>query len=326
MAFKVVYTDYYYESVELEFELIRQEIPDAEIVDLTKLRDGGIKESDELVSHVTGANALVTQFARIDSAVMDAMPECRVISRHAIGLDTIDLEAAKERGILVANVPDYCIEEVSDTALAHILNGVRRVSEANALLRTGRWSYSAISPLKRLSEMTVGLLAFGSIARRLSEKLRPLRCTVLAHDVATIPEEEYPWVEFVGMDELLANADVISIHAPLSSQTRHLIDADMITKMKHGVVLVNTSRGGVIDQSALTRALRNGAVRFAGLDVLEEAETEYSESEILSIGERVAVTPHLGWYSEQSVQELKTKTARNVIETYVTGQPLYRVV
>ena len=157
MSRTIVYTDYYYDSVQAEFDLLST-LPDVRIVDLTEVKKGGITAPEELVEHVADADALVTQFAVINADVMDAMPNCRIIARHAIGVDTIDLTAARERGIVVSNVPDYCIEEVSDTAMAHILNGVRRIGEADRLLRAGEWAYSKIMPLNRFSEMTVGLL------------------------------------------------------------------------------------------------------------------------------------------------------------------------
>jgi D-3-phosphoglycerate dehydrogenase / 2-oxoglutarate reductase len=325
MSIKVVYTDYYYDSVQIEFDLLKSEL-DVEIVDLTKVVPGGIKEPADLIPHLQGADALVTQFARITSEVMDAMPGCRVIARHAIGLDTIDLEAAHQRGIAVANVPDYCIEEVSDTAMAHILNAARRVSESAALLMAGRWSYAAISPLTRIAEQTVGLLAFGNIARRVADKLQPYGCRIIAHDINAEPDQKYRYVELVDMDTLLAQSDIFSIHVPLGPQTHHMIDAQAFTRMKKGVVIVNTSRGGVIDQVALTAALKSGQVRFAGLDVLEEADAEYASSPMLELGERVAVSPHVSWYSEESIRDLKTKTARNVIETFTRGNPLYQAV
>ena len=324
MSTCVVYTDYYYDSVEEEFAILRT-LPDIQIVDLTKISPGGITAPAELIKHVGEADALITQFATIDAGVMDAMPKCKIIARHAIGVDAIDVEAASNRGIKVANVPDYCIEEVSDTAMAHILNGTRRLSEADALLRRGHWSYSAISPLTRISNLTCGLLAFGNIARRVAEKLRPFGCRVIAHDPYIARDENYSWIDFVDRETLFGESDVLSIHTPLNSQTKHTIDAKAFSAMKTGVVLVNTSRGGVIDQAALAAAIKNGRVRYAGLDVLEEPDADYGKSPILQLGERVLVTPHLGWYSEQSIQELKAKTARNVVSLFQTGKPIYSV-
>ncbi|MBU8912593.1 MAG: C-terminal binding protein [Spirochaetales bacterium] len=323
MSHTIVYTDYYYDSVQAEFDLLST-LPDVRIVDLTEVKKGGITAPEELVEHVADADALVTQFAVINADVMDAMPNCRIIARHAIGVDTIDLTAARERGIVVSNVPDYCIEEVSDTAMAHILNGVRRIGEADRLLRAGEWAYSKIMPLSRFSEMTVGLLAFGAIARRVAEKLRGFRVKVLAYDAYAKPTPEFDWVEFVPLDRLLAEADVISIHVPLNDETHHMVNEKVFEAMKPGVVLVNTSRGGVIDQAALADAIARGVVRHAGLDVLEEPDAEYAESPVLA-SEQVTVSPHLGWYSEQSIEDLKMKTARNVAEMLTNGKPLYTV-
>lgn len=324
MGLKVVYTDYFYDSVELEFEILH-ELDNLQVVDLTEMQAGGIKEPQALIEHVKDADAIVTQFAKITSEVIDAMPKCRVIARHAIGVDTIDVPAASSRNIVVANVPDYCIEEVSDTAIAHILNAVRHISESDRLLRDGRWEYQRIKPTQRFSQQTVGLLAFGHIARRVAEKLRPFGCRVLAHDPYAEGLSGYEWVEFVPLETFLAESDVVSVHVPLNPQTHHMLNRQRFEMMKEGAIVVNTSRGGVIDQDALADAVRGGHIRAAGLDVLEAAESEYADNALLELGERVAISPHVAWYSEHSIRELKEKTARNVLGVLKGGEPLYRV-
>ena len=324
MSIRIVYTDYYYDSVEVELAILRA-LPDVRIVDLTALAPGGITAPGALTEHVQDADGLVTQFASINAQVMDAMPNCRIIARHAIGVDTIDVPAASARGITVANVPDYCVEEVSDTAVAHILNAVRRIAEADSLLRQGRWSYAAVAPLSRFDQLTCGLLGFGNIGRRVAEKLRPFGPRLIAHDAYLREDGSFAWVDRVDAGTLLRESDVLSIHVPLNPQTQHMINGEALSMMKPGVIIVNTSRGGVVDQTALITAVERGHVRYAGLDVLEEPDAEYARSEVLRLGERVAVTPHLGWYSEQSIQELKEKTARNVVSMFETGKPLYAV-
>lgn len=324
MGLKVVYTDYFYDSVELEFEILH-ELEDVQVVDLTEMQAGGIKDPQALIEHVSDADAIVTQFAKITREVIDAMPKCKVIARHAIGVDTIDVAAASERNIVVANVPDYCIEEVSDTAIAHILNAVRHISESDRLLRAKEWEYSHIKPTQRLSRQTVGLLAFGHIARRVAEKLRPFECRILAHDPYAEGQPGYEWVDFVSLETFLAESDVVSVHVPLNPQTHHMLNRQRFEMMKKGAIVVNTSRGGVIHQDALADAVRSGHIRAAGLDVLEAAESEYADNALLELGERVAISPHLAWYSEHSIRELKEKTARNVLGVLKSGEPLYRV-
>jgi D-3-phosphoglycerate dehydrogenase len=321
---KIVFTDYYYANNDREREILGR-LGDVQIVDCTKLVPGGAKQEDEVIRLAVDADALIVQFARISSKVIDALTRCRIISRYAIGVDTIDVQAAKARGIVVANVPDYCIEEVSDTALAHIFNCLRKVTLAHELLHESSWSFKRIRPLRRISSLTVGLVAFGHIARRLAEKLRPFEARILAFDPYFVDCQSYRWVEFTSLEELLARADVISIHAPHTPETYHLIDSERLACAKDGVVLINTSRGALIDEQALAQALESGKVAMAGLDVLDYPDAEYANSVLMRFPERVFVTPHMGWYSEESIQDLQRKTALNVYEMLAHGKPLYSV-
>jgi D-3-phosphoglycerate dehydrogenase len=311
---KIVFTDYYYANNDREREILGR-LGEVQIVDCTKLVPGGVKQEDEVVRHAADADALIVQFARISSKVIDALTRCRIISRYAIGVDTIDVQAAKTRGIVVANVPDYCIEEVSDTALAHIFNCLRKVTLAHELLHASNWSYDRIRPLRRISSLTVGLVAFGHIARRLAEKLRPFGARILAFDPYFVDFESYPWVESTSLEELLARADVISLHAPHTPETHHLIDRERLACAKEGVVLINTSRGALIDEQALAQ----------DLEVLDCPDGEYANSVLMRFPERVFVTPHISWYSEESIQDLQRKTALNVYEMLAHGKPLYSV-
>lgn len=321
---KIVFTDYYYPDIDQEKEILGR-LPGAELVDCTRVIPGGAKDEDSILELAADADALIVQFARITRRVIMGMEKCRIISRYAIGVDTIDVEAAREKGIVIANVPDYCIEEVSDTALAHILNCVRKVSNANDLFRAGTWAYQKIRPIHRFATLTIGLVAFGHIARRLAEKLRPFGNPVLAYDPFFSDKEKYPWVEFVSIEELLRGSDVVSIHAPLNGSTHHLIDRSRLALLKPGAIVVNTSRGGLIDEKALAEAIEDGRVIAAGLDVLEYPDEDYCKSVLMNYPDRVCVTPHYGWYSEEAIRDLQRKTALNVLEMFTKGVPLYRV-
>ena len=321
---KIVFTDYYYPDIEQEKKLLGR-LPDVELLDCTKLIPGGAKDEESILAHAADADALIVQFARITRRVIMGLEKCRIISRYAIGVDTIDLDAAREKGIVVANVPDYCIEEVSDTALAHILNCVRKVTNANDLLRTGQWAYGKIKPIRRFATLTIGLVAFGHIARRLAEKLRPFGGPLLAYDPFFSDKEKYPWVEFVPIEELLRRSDVVSIHAPLTKETHHLFDRSHLALVKPGVIIVNTSRGGLIDEGALAEAIEDGRVSAAGLDVLEYPDEEYSKSALRKYPDRVWITPHYGWYSEEAIADLQRKTASNVYAMLTQGAPHYHV-
>lgn len=325
MGFKVVFTDYYYPNNDQEIKILNQ-LEDVEIVDCTKIKKGGIKEEDELIDYVKDADAIILQFAKISKKVLDRLEKCRIISRYAIGVDNIDVKEAKKRGIVVSNVPDYCIEEVSDSAIAHIFNCVKKISFANKLFCNKLWSYQKIKPIHRFSGQTLGLIAFGNIARRVAEKLRPFNLKILTYDPYFKDDNnEYNWVEFVSLKELLSKSDIISVHAPHNKETHHLINKDTIAFMKNGVVIVNTSRGGLIDENALEEAIKNGKVSMAGLDVLEYQDNEYYKSILLKHADRVIITPHISWYSEESIVDLQRKTALNVYEMLKNGKPLYSV-
>jgi D-3-phosphoglycerate dehydrogenase len=322
--YKIVFTDYYYPDNQKERKILMQ-LGDVEIVDGTRIQSGGLLNENDIIAHAQNADAVIVQFAAMPEKVIESLQKCRIIARYAIGVDSIDLAAAAKKGIVVANVPDYCIEEVSDTAVAHILNCTRKVSLANDLIHSKKWAYEKIKPIQRLAGLTVGLIAFGNIARRTAEKLRAFNIHLMAYDPFFSDNQSYEWVEFVSLETLLAQADIVSVHAPLTPETKHLLNQERFGLMKDGVIVINSSRGELIDENALLEALESEKVAMAGLDVLECPDTEYGQSALLSHHEKVFITPHMGWYSEQSIVDLQTKTARNVYEMLANGKPLYSV-
>jgi D-3-phosphoglycerate dehydrogenase len=321
---KIVFTDYYYPHINVEREILGR-IANAEIIDCTKVVSGGVKDEDQVLEYASDADAIIVQFARISRRVIEGLKNCRIISRYAIGVDNIDIEAARGKGIVVANVPDYCIEEVSDTAIAHILNCVRKVTLANNLFHGGDWAYAKIKPIRRFRDLTVGLVAFGNIARRVAEKLRPYENTILACDPYFQDKDRYPWVEFLSLEELLSRSDIVSIHVPLNKDTNHFLNRERLAFLNKGTIIVNTSRGGVIDEIALAEAIEDGRVAAAGLDVLDYLDEEYAKSILKKYQDRVFITPHMGWYSEEAIADLQRKTALNVYEMLTNGKPLYHV-
>jgi D-3-phosphoglycerate dehydrogenase len=322
--YKIVFTDYYYPDNNREIDILKK-LGNVEIVDCTKIIPGGIKDEDKVIEYAADADAIIVQFAKISRKVIENLKNCKIISRYAIGVDIIDLDAAREKGIVVANVPDYCIEEVSDTAIAHIFNCLRKVTLANNLLCQGEWAYTKIKPIHRFSSHKVGLVAFGHIARRVAEKLQPFGVSLMAYDPYFKEQEKYPWVKFVSLEELLAQSDIVSVHAPLNKETHHLINRDRIALMKNGAIIVNTSRGGLIDETALADAIETSKIASAGLDVLEYFDEEYSKSVLTKYPDKVFITPHFGWYSEEAIRDLQSKTAMNVYEMLINGKPLYQV-
>jgi D-3-phosphoglycerate dehydrogenase len=322
--YKIVFTDYYYPDNQKERQILMQ-LGDVEIVDGTLIQPDGLLDEDDIIAHAQDADAVIVQFAGMTQKVIESLQKCRIIARYAIGVDIIDLAAASKKGIVVANVPDYCIEEVSDTAVAHILNCTRKVSLANDLIHSKKWEYEKIKPIRRLAGLTVGLIAFGNIARRTAEKLRAFNVRLMAYDPFFSDHQSYEWVEFVSLESLLAQSDIVSIHAPLTPATKHLLNQERFGLMKDGVILINSSRGELIEEKALLEALESEKVAMAGLDVLECPDSEYVRSALLPYREKVFITPHMGWYSEQAVADLQSKTARNVYEMLANGNPLYSV-
>jgi len=322
--YKIVFSDYYYPNIDQELAILNQ-LDNVEIVDCTKIIPGGVKDENQLLQFAQDADALIVQFAPVTRKGIEGMHKCRIVSRYAIGVDVIDVTAAREKGIVVANVPDYCIEEVSDTAIAHIFNCVRKVSLAYDLLRRDEWAYARIKPVRRFASLTVGLVAFGNIARRVAQKLQVFGNPILAYDPYFHDQERFSWVEFLPLEELLPRADILSIHAPLNQETHHLINRERLDLLKPGAIVVNTSRGGLIDETALLEAIQSGRVSAAGLDVLEYPDADYAKSVLLQIPDQVVINPHFGWYSEEAVQDLQRKVALNVYEMLSHGKPLYQV-
>jgi D-3-phosphoglycerate dehydrogenase len=244
---------------------------------------------------------------------MEAWTKMKVIARYGIGVDSVDLQAATDHGVYVTNVPDFCYDEVSDTALSLILAVTRKVVAMHHLVKQRIYNRGLAHPIYKLRGKTLGLVAFGRIAQALAKKAMPLGFKILAYDPYLKPEVvgDFP-VEFVGLEQLLSRADVISLHTPLTSETRHMIGHAELQMMKPTTFLINTARGAVIDQEALTKALKEGRIAGAGLDVLEK-EPPDPDDPILDL-ENVVFTPHYASYSEEAYQEVREKAARQVVQ------------
>jgi D-3-phosphoglycerate dehydrogenase len=318
---KVVITDYYYPNIDQEIEILSQ-IEEIEIFDCKKMVPNWSASEQQLLEVVKDADALIVQFAKITKNVIASMKKCKIIARYAIGVDTIDVVEAHKSGIVVANVPDYCIEEVSDTALAHILNCVRKISFSRDLMLHDGFSFELIAPMQKISDLNVGLLGFGNIARCLAKKIQPLCQKVLAYDPYFKDKDKYTKIEFVTFAELLSGSDIVSIHVPLNENTRHMLSMDQFMAMKDRASIVNTARGEIINENDLLKALDSGKISYCGLDVLQ---TEKFNGNPLSHHPHVAVTPHLGWNSISSIRDLQKKTALNVYKMLTTGEPLYKI-
>jgi D-3-phosphoglycerate dehydrogenase len=263
------------------------------------------RSSADVAAAGAEADALIVQWAPVDDAALAQMPRLRFISRLGIGYDMIDIDAAAARGVAVANTPDYCIEEVVAHALALVLACTRGIVAADRQVRDGGWAVGDLRPpVRRPSQVTLAVLGLGRIGSLVVEGARALGFRVLAHDPAH-PEGSVP------LDDLLAVADVLTLHLPLTARTHHLIDAAALARLPAGAIVVNTSRGAVIDEAALVAALRSGQLAGAALDVYEH-EPLRPDSPLRDFP-GVILSPHAAWYSPQALTDLPRLATQQVL-------------
>ena len=257
------------------------------------------------------ADAVLVTYARITGEMIRHMKRCRIIARYGIGVDNVDVEVATQSGIIVTNVPDYCIEEVSDHTISLLLALGRKLISANAHVHDGLWEMSSVVPIRRLRGSVIGLIGFGRIARQVACKLQAFGMKVVAYD-PYVPQEVLRRADVQGMnfEDLLSAADYISIHVPLGPSTSHIFNDVAFRRMKNTAYIINTARGGIIDEGALVKALDAREIAGAALDVLE-IEPPFG-SPLLG-REDVILTPHTSFYSEESLLELQTKVAEEVV-------------
>src|SRR5580658_4598268 len=217
------------------------------------------------------ADALFATYAKITAEMIRQMTRCRIISRFGIGVDNVDIPVATERGIVVTKVPDYCLDEVSDHAMALLLSAVRKIPFANRMVQEGRWEMPAVVPIHRLRGTVLGLVGFGRIPQLVAPKAQSFGIRVVTYDPYVSKQvADRAGVEQVEFDELVKISDYISIHTPLLPATRHLFNADVLRRMKPTAYLINTARGPIIDEAALASALDQGHLAGAALDVMEQ--------------------------------------------------------
>ncbi len=304
--YKVVITDFGAADNVPEAEVLRTSGLDVELVRLNA------RTPEELFPQVADADGLIVQWARITRDVMERMTRCKVISRYGIGVDMIDLQAAADHGIMVCNVPDYCIEEVSTHTLAFVLALNRHLLIHHAHVMGGRWADAPGGAPARLAGQVIGVVGLGNIGREVARKAKSLGLKVLAYDpYLSAQMGSALGVELVGLDDLLRQADYVSLHCPLTDETRHLIGDAQFSLMKPTAYLINVARGPVVDQAALFQALTSGQIKGAALDVLEQ-EPPLPDDPLLAL-DNVIFTPHLASWTGESSEQLRRDTARNVV-------------
>ena len=279
---------------------------------------------DDILAVAREADAILVTYAKLPGDLLRQLKKCKAIGRFGLGVDNIDIPTAKELGIVVTYVPDYCSQEVSDHAMALLLALARKVPYSNKLVQGGRWEMPAVVPLRRLEGQTLGLIGLGGIPRAMVPKAQSFGLKVIAYD-PFLSKDMFASlrVESVSLDDLYARSDMISVHAPLSPQTRGLVNAAAFAKMKEGVLIVNTARGPLIDEAALLDALDSGKVGGAGLDVVT---TEPLPKGSPLVGrDNLILTPHTGFYSIEALEELQTKCATDVARVLSGEKPIYPV-
>jgi D-3-phosphoglycerate dehydrogenase len=305
-AATVLITDYAWPSLEIEERVIGA-------VDGATLVAATTGDEAELVALAPRADAILTCWQKVTPAVLRAAPRCRIVSRYGIGLDNIAVDVATELGMLVTNVPDFCLDEVSDHALALLLASARQIVGLARLTRAGVWDSRAGRTLPRLRGQTLGLIGYGAIARTLAPKAAALGLRVIAYTPRIAADALAPFGAATNdLDELLRAVDYLSIHAPLTAETRGMIGERELRLMKPTAVLINTARGPIVDETALVRALTEGWIAGAAIDVLEREPPDASHP-LLALDNAI-VTPHVAFASEAAVADLRTRAAEHVAQ------------
>jgi len=284
------------------------------------------KTPEQLVPAVRGAEFVLTQFAPVSREVIAAMDRARLIVRYGVGVDNVDLDAARERGIPVCNVPDYCVDEVADQTLAFILALTRQVVANSLGVQAGQWRLAVPAPeMKALRDMTIGVLGLGRIGREVVRRLIPFRCAIRGFDPVVSAEQ----IDALGarpapsVDLLLSECDLITLHCPSTPRTRRMIGEREFGKMKLGAALVNVSRGDIVDTAALVDALRTGRLGAAALDVCDP-EPIPADHPLLKL-KNVLLAPHIASVSQAAQRKLR-EGAADAIARGVRGEPLLNVV
>ena len=313
---KVLYSDNDYPDIELERELFQRHGIDVVVAQC--------RTEDEVIAAAQGCFGILVQYAPITERVVATLPEVGIVSRIGAGYDTIDTEACARHGVWVANSPDYGVGEVATHALALGLALTRNIVACHRDIAAGNWHYLSSGRLTRPREMTLGIVGLGRIGKRMAQISRDVFRRVVAYDPYLIDGDFPVFVERVPtLDALARAAEVVSLHTPLTKETRGMIDAAFFAAMPRGGYLVNTARGAVVDVPSLVDALDSGHVAGAGLDVLP-VEPVPRDSRLLG-HPRVVLTPHSAFYSIEGEQELRRKAAQNLATWLATGRPEYVV-
>jgi D-3-phosphoglycerate dehydrogenase len=313
---KVLVTDAEYSSLDIESGVLAAAGHE--------LRLASCKTAEDVIEAGTGVDAMLVQYAPITAAVFEALPQLGLVSRYGVGVDVVDTDAAQRHGVWVCNVPDYGTTEVALHAVAMLLALLRNLAGHDREVRTGHWDYHLGGELRRPSSLTLGVVGLGRIGRMTAERAAPWFSAVVGYD-PYLPDVAWPQgFERVGILDLFARSSAVTLHLPLTEDTRGLVGIELLGSMPPGSYLVNTSRGGLVDLDALLDALDSGQLAGAALDVLPQ-EPPPDDHPLLT-HPRALITPHVAWYSAEAEVELRRKAAQNIVDWAQTGRPTYPVV
>ena len=288
-----------------------------------ELRMAGQNIPADIMQVAKEADALLVTYAQITAPMIRQMRRCRIIARFGIGVDNVDIAEATNAGIVVTRVPDYCIEEVADHAMALLLALARKVPLANALAQEGQWELARLTPIYRLRGRTLGLVGFGRIPQSVTPRAQAFGLKLVSYDPFVTSEVmSGAGVEKASFAEVLKNSDFISIHAPLTPETTGLFNGNSFRQMKPSAYLINTARGPIVDETALAQALDAGHLAGAALDVLSKEPP--ADSPLLHRN-NVILTPHMSFYSVESLMDLQTKAAEEVVRVLRGEMPRHAV-
>ena len=309
---KVVISDYVWPNIDIEKKFF-----DSKNIELVVS-----KNKSDLKKQIVDADGLLFCFESIDEDILRSSKNLKVAQRYGIGVDNINIEVATELGIVVSNIPDYCIDEVSDHAMSMILSLNRLLARDSDLVKKGLWNeIKQDKRVYRLSEATLGLLGFGRIGRRISKKAKNFGLKVIAYD-PYLNEKEIDDVEIHSLNKVLKDSNIISLHLPFTEQTNHIIDTEQFDLMKKDTILINVSRGGLINEEALIENLNNGKIRGAGLDVIESSIDKTND---LFSFDNVIITPHTAFFSQESSEELQLRSSMQLYDVLTGSKPKFLI-
>ncbi len=311
--YKILMTDKISEDNSKEIELFKK--IDAELVIASDTSE------DTLIKEGSDCDAIINTRAKVTERILSSLKKCQLIVRTGIGVDTIDLKAAAKYGIKVANVTEYCINEVADHAFGLFITLARKIVFLNSQVKSGIWKAANAGYVPRLQNSTFGIFGFGNIAKTLAKRVKGFDMKVIAYDPYVSKETfEISGVKKAdSLEDVFSNADAVSLHVPLTEETRNIVNIDMLKKMKHTAIIINTSRGPLINEDDLIFSLENKIISGAGLDVLNEEPLNPSNR--LAVMDNVIITPHAGYYSNESFGQLKILAAEECVRVLSGEEP-----